>query len=351
MTLDPYRAPATTLDQQLDLMAWMTDRGVDHLRWLDATANRNIIPSAPAAGRYGDWALDHIVGSVRSGLGGWTLWVSQDAGDLIAHAAQDLPQPDGMIEAGTIPQPSGTLWCAGEPSLFHDDYPVRALSWSVRVWPMAASIDPDDRDAPGVFETPDGFAVLTPCVGVVIWPWLEVGERLPELRAPIAKPIAEEAAAMIPDWDPAAIGDGPGDVKVGAIRHSEEEWLSEDRVMIRWWLAAMVLCGQVLPRHVETASRAQRRRARRIPTIQEPDWGEVHVTTLRRANRAGTAWEDETPEEGGRYSHQWVVSGHWRWQACGPGRKDRRLTWIAPHLKGPEDAPLMEVEQVGKLIR
>ena len=132
---------------------------------------------------------------------------------------------------------------------------------------------------------------------------------------------------MIPEWDPAAASDAdlgsPGNV--GAVRHTDEEWLSDDLELMRWWLSAMVMCGQVLPRHIETASRAQRRRARRIPTIQEPEWGEVHVTTLRRASRDGTDWQDETPDAGSRYSHQWVVRGHWRWQPCGPGHRDRRL--------------------------
>jgi hypothetical protein len=35
---------------------------------------------------------------------------------------------------------------------------------------------------------------------------------------------------------------------------------------------------------------------------------------------------------------QWPVRGHWRNQACGPGLRDRRATWIQPHWKGPENA-------------
>lgn len=46
------------------------------------------------------------------------------------------------------------------------------------------------------------------------------------------------------------------------------------------------------------------------------------------------------------FHHRWVVRGHWRQQACGPGREQRRPTWIMPHLKGPDDAPLMPSEHV-----
>jgi hypothetical protein len=37
---------------------------------------------------------------------------------------------------------------------------------------------------------------------------------------------------------------------------------------------------------------------------------------------------------------QWLVRGHWRNQACGPHLSERRPTWIQPHWKGPEDAPI-----------
>lgn len=48
----------------------------------------------------------------------------------------------------------------------------------------------------------------------------------------------------------------------------------------------------------------------------------------------------------GRYSHRFVVRGFWRNQPCGPGHSERRLTWVAPFIKGPEDAPLVEREPV-----
>lgn len=47
-----------------------------------------------------------------------------------------------------------------------------------------------------------------------------------------------------------------------------------------------------------------------------------------------------------RYSHRFVVRGFWRNQPCGPGRSERRLTWVAPFIKGPADAPLIERETV-----
>lgn len=38
---------------------------------------------------------------------------------------------------------------------------------------------------------------------------------------------------------------------------------------------------------------------------------------------------------------QWLVRGHWRWQACGPKMADRRRRFIEPYWKGPDKAPIL----------
>lgn len=39
------------------------------------------------------------------------------------------------------------------------------------------------------------------------------------------------------------------------------------------------------------------------------------------------------------YTHQWWVRGHWRQQACGPKRAERRPVYIEPHVAGPSEKP------------
>jgi hypothetical protein len=41
---------------------------------------------------------------------------------------------------------------------------------------------------------------------------------------------------------------------------------------------------------------------------------------------------------GWHLSKRFVVRGHWRDQACGPGLSEHRSTWIRPYWKGPQDA-------------
>lgn len=72
----------------------------------------------------------------------------------------------------------------------------------------------------------------------------------------------------------------------------------------------------------------------------------VRVVRLRRATGSHIGHGDHLD-----WSHRWIVSGHWRNQAVGVDRADRRLTWIAPHIKGPDDKPLVMRETVKALVR
>jgi hypothetical protein len=70
----------------------------------------------------------------------------------------------------------------------------------------------------------------------------------------------------------------------------------------------------------------------------------VRVIALRRTGQG-------SGESGSReWHHRWIVRGHWRqqWYAS---RGVHRPVWIAPHLKGPEDAPLIGGEKVYDLRR
>lgn len=85
-----------------------------------------------------------------------------------------------------------------------------------------------------------------------------------------------------------------------------------------------------------------RRTVRELGTIPE-----VRVIQLRR--RKGDI--ERADQDGSReYQHQWVVRGHWR-QQWYPAREVHRPIWIAPHVKGPEGAPLIGGERVYTLKR
>lgn len=104
-----------------------------------------------------------------------------------------------------------------------------------------------------------------------------------------------------------------------------------------------LLMGQTLAT-VEDAAYPRAIRRRLLREDIEPK--RVRVISLRRQSVHG---DDSRPAER-EWHHQWVVRGHWRQQWI-PSRNAHRPTWIAPHIKGPEGAPLLGGEKVYALKR
>jgi hypothetical protein len=124
--------------------------------------------------------------------------------------------------------------------------------------------------------------------------------------------------------------DGNGD-----IDGYEAEWSELDalrRVLFSSWL----LLKQPLTSTTEVEpDRAARRRMKAAG--HEP--AAVRVIELRRVQSAPKGAADR------EYHHQWIVRGHWR-QHWFPAHEVHRPVWIAPHIKGPEGAPMLGGEKV-----
>jgi hypothetical protein len=71
----------------------------------------------------------------------------------------------------------------------------------------------------------------------------------------------------------------------------------------------------------------------------------VTIVSLRRLVRKQLG---EVRDAERTLQHRFIVRGHWRQQAVGPGRKDHRPVYIAPFVKGPEGAPFLDREKVYK---
>lgn len=82
----------------------------------------------------------------------------------------------------------------------------------------------------------------------------------------------------------------------------------------------------------QQATRAEWRRAQRAGLPLDP----VRIIDVRRAHRTSTGNHHDV-----EWSHRWIVRGHWRQQPVGPGRTQRRPTWVPAHVKGPDDKPLV----------
>jgi hypothetical protein len=71
--------------------------------------------------------------------------------------------------------------------------------------------------------------------------------------------------------------------------------------------------------------------------------GDVSVIVMRRPSSSRPVLN---PGSGRGLDHQVPVRGHWRNQACGAGRKERRRVWIEDHLRGPEGTPVVAKAKV-----
>lgn len=83
----------------------------------------------------------------------------------------------------------------------------------------------------------------------------------------------------------------------------------------------------------QRAERATRKRLEREGFIHEPL---VRVVELRRKQTKSEHHGESDPVE---WSHQWIVSGHWR-QQWYPSLSSNQPIWVMPYVKGPEDKPL-----------
>jgi hypothetical protein len=154
-------------------------------------------------------------------------------------------------------------------------------------------------------------------------------EVVDEDGQPDEDPDLSKFAALIPTrafqfWD--------GNTLIGA-----------DAEQARLIKALWTIAGQRIV-HVTSArpGRATVRRLEREQLPVEP----VRVVTLRRRDTVDPAI-DQRPVD---WSHRWIVSGHWRNQYL-PSVQAHRLQWIAEHVKGPEDKPLVVKEDVFRLAR
>lgn len=113
----------------------------------------------------------------------------------------------------------------------------------------------------------------------------------------------------------------------------------------RAFVSACLLMGQptLAFSKIHQLDRLERANLRRRKLDPRP----IRIVQLRRAV-SPDAQDDASARE---YHHRWLVRGHWRQQAHGPGRMERKPIWIAPHIKGPEGAPILTGEKVYAWVR
>lgn len=152
-------------------------------------------------------------------------------------------------------------------------------------------------------------------------------------------------------WCPLGRSDWPVDDPIGSPPWDMPEATTASMVEDRKVLAAFwTLMHQegIASRIVHKAERGAARRTQRAGLDRAT--ADVQVVTLRKLERTEHPPDDED-HPGVEWTHRWLVAGHWRWQPYGPQRSLRRLTYVRPHVKGPEHLPLHVPTRVNAWVR
>lgn len=212
-------------------------------------------------------------------------WIAEDMVDVLSTAAPSMPSQT-LIESD-VPDPAGLVFM--ERPIVVDECVVQAITWQVY----------DGIVKHDGIEDHYGPAIEVRCfTNAEEMGWME-------------------SACLY--WEFGATGDRPPLQCLAAL----------------WTLSGQSAISDSRP---AVAGRHARRRCLRAGL--PPEATSMRVVELRRqSSRDGG--------DGGSvdYSHRWIVSGHWRNQWM-PSIETHRLQWIAPHVKGPDDKPLVVRETV-----
>ncbi|MEV7154860.1 hypothetical protein AB0N77_09575 [Streptomyces misionensis] len=251
---------------------------------------------------------------------GELFWVNSDMTELVAAASKTMP--GFTLSPADMPSPWGFM-AFEKPirvitsELTGDDIPIVAASWG----PYPAA----DFDNGGVWASwySDVDAVVNRKSGLPAEVKAMMQSELPTFTYDC------ESVAPFSDTELKSVtpsGEEPGENALGV-----------DLLKAAWLLMAQPL-AEVSEVEPDRAARKRLRRANQDPKS-------VRVIELRRPQRSGEAGPGIR-----EYHHAWVVRGHWR-QQWFPKRQVHRPVWIAPHIKGPEGAPLIGGEKVYALKR
>lgn len=164
-------------------------------------------------------------------------------------------------------------------------------------------------------------------VPTTVWAWYE-SETLHEMLARISREHDDRY--------------GPGGVYEHAPRVGKEGTLKLVANLSSFFIAACAWMEQKIL--VETSGHVERHARKRAERDHKVSVDKVRVVQLRRAEHRQRDEPAEGTAEHVEWTCRWVVSGHWRHQPHGPAKKERKLIYISPFVKGPDDKPLREHE-------
>lgn len=280
------------VDAQLELLSWYTQRqGAQQLAGLyeNAMAERRIGSSEASAFSFQDYLNTVLVGLD----GGAPVYWSPEMCGLLESVATSMPAWTLRPEA--LPAERGFIWFSKPLTLPY--------------WPTAGR-----RDLHAI-----GITSLGRYAVVSFW-FDEDLNRHPFPGACLSWDYGSTWVRVVGK---------PGEMGITVENADRHDMLG------RYLAAALALMEQrIIVSRPERPSRSTRKRAAEV-WEHEPI---IRVIQLRRAVNPNAHREDGS--EAVEWSCSWVVRGHWRQQAVGKDRAERRPVFVLPYVKGDPDKPL-----------
>lgn len=254
------------------------------------------------------------------------FWVSREMTELCVAAARSMPA--WSLQSEDLPAPAGLIYFDGLPD-FRPEFPTTAMAWA----PCPTEVASYALKGPGLW--------LSCYVGQ---DWFVQHEEidLSSVRIPLAPLVYDgESIAAFGEREPGdtAFATDDGD-KV--VEMDDESLIKRCSSLVLVKAACLLMRQDLADASTVEPDRATRKRLRRQGADEDV---RTRVIELRRPKSSGAPGDSDR-----EYHHQWIVRGHWR-QQWHPKRQLHRPVWIAPHIKGPEGAPLIGGEKVYALKR
>lgn len=232
--------------------------------------------------------------------------VSPDMSEVAIAAGTSLPE--FTLDPSDLPSPFGIIHFSVPYGSTTDstgrDAPLRTMMWGVH---------PPSRYAPHGDVTVVFYSTTADLVDL---------------------PLSPHAAAPFAHDNEVSVRFG-GEWTVG------DTWATRDPDSYENYLAILIAAWVLMQQPITSVAAAEFGRHERKRMARQGVDPRVRVVTLRSAKQQ----HDPGLVDSRHYDHRWIVRGHWRKQWY-PSQDRHIPIWIAPHVKGPDGAPLLGGEKV-----
>lgn len=204
---------------------------------------------------------------------------------------------------------------------------MTTLAWDTALGSMPDNSGPEPAgfvtfDGGLPIEVPDSAGVMR-SVDALIWQIMRNGDQVVTVQSLYTR---DPAAPHYP---------GGGDLPLAPLVSAGMDPEINDQIT-RTIVAMCVLSAY--PTVCQQQAPTAHDRSQAPPAYRDPMEHPVKMLILRE-HPAPPATDGHG--EAREYACRWIVRGHWRNQAYGPGHSLRRRQWIPPYVAGPADKPLL----------